>query len=498
MTTERLDDETGAASEPAGGEPEFAAAQTGAQPQPVAPTRDEAGAARTTTGRTPLYGPEFAADPHATYAKLRRYGSFAPVELAPGVPATLAIGYDAVLEVLRDDLTFKHDPRGWQKTVPPDCPVLPMMGYRPNALHTDGTHHARLRGAITDAMARIDTTTLRGYVERNADKLIRLMGPMGEADLLKDYAVVLPLLVFMELFGCPPDIAQQLMYGVSAIFQVEDVQKGNAALSDGARRLIEMKRERPGADVTSWLIAHPARLNDEELLHNLVLLLGAGTEPTQNLIANGLLLLLSDDRFAGDLSGGSVPVEDAIEEVLWTDPPIANYAARFLDRETEYMGTVLPANQPIVISFAAANTDPSKATDQRVGNRAHVSWGAGPHACPAKSHARLIASVAIERLLDGLPDVQLAVPKHRLEWRPGPFHRSLKALPVTFPPVRDPDQAWHAQNDEQDREAEAEATPAQHAAVPAAAGAAQQAAPAPSGPVPRRLMDAITRWWNGE
>jgi cytochrome P450 len=396
---------------------------------------------------TPLYGSVFAADPHATYAKLREHGPFAPVELAPGVTAVLTIGYEAALEVLRDDRTFLHDPRRWQDKVPPDSPVLPMMAYRPNCMFTDGTVHARLRGAVTDVFARVDTTTLRGYVERNADNLVRTIGPAGEADLLKDYASVLPLLVFTELFGCPPDIAQRLVYGQRGIFDGHEAEKANAALTEGVQELIALKRRRAGADITSWLIAHPARLTDEELWHQLVVLMG-GTHPTEHLIANGLRLLLADDRFAGDLSGGSLPVEDALDEVLWTDPPVANYTARYLTRELEFMGTVLPADEPIVISYAAANTDPAHAVHRRTGNRAHLSWGVGPHACPAKNHVRLIASVAIERLLDGLPDIELAVPVDRLEWRPGPFHRALAALPIRFPPVHDLDPSWATGDDD--------------------------------------------------
>src|SRR5205085_1178023 len=63
------------------------------------------------TDPAPLYGPEFAADPARTYSRLRRYGAVAPVELAPGVPGTLVIGYEAALEVLRDPITFPTDPR---------------------------------------------------------------------------------------------------------------------------------------------------------------------------------------------------------------------------------------------------------------------------------------------------------------------------------------------------------------------------------------------------
>ncbi|MGY2062489.1 cytochrome P450, partial [Nocardia gipuzkoensis] len=40
----------------------------------------------------------------------------------------------------------------------------------------------------------------------------------------------------------------------------------------------------------------------------------------------------------------------------------------------------------------------------------------------------------IDQLLDALPEIRLAVPGPALQWRPGPFHRALAALPVVFPP----------------------------------------------------------------
>jgi hypothetical protein len=48
--------------------------------------------------------------------------------------------------------------------------------------------------------------------------------------------------------------------------------------------------------------------------------------------------------------------------------------------------------------------------------------------------AYLIAQDAIDQLLDALPEIRLAVPPDQLTWRPGPFHRALTALPITFPP----------------------------------------------------------------
>ncbi|MDI2132546.1 cytochrome P450 [Yinghuangia seranimata] len=408
-----------------------------AVPPPGCPAH--AGQDRPAPSGVPLYGAAFADDPAAVYAELRALGPVAPVLVAEDVEASLVVSYEAALQLLRSPETFSKDPRRWKAVldgrIPPTHPVMPMMGYRPNALFTDGEEHARFRSAISDSLDRVDPIELREYVRRAADTLIDGFGPDGKTDLRREYALVVPLLVFMEMFGCPSAIAEKLVRGMSGIFDVVDAEKSNALLLEGMVELVALKRAQPGADVTSWLMAHPADLTDEEMVHQLVVLMGAGTEPQQNLISNSLRLLLSDDRFAGDLSGGSMPIEDALDEVLWSDPPMANYGVHFPVRDVDLHGVRLREGEPVVVSFAAANTDPALTTDHRAGNRAHLAWSAGPHTCPAKDGARLIATVAIERLLDRLPDIELAVPAERLRWRPGPFHRALAELPVVYPPL---------------------------------------------------------------
>lgn len=450
----------------------------------------------------PLYGPEFAADPGAVYQRLRRFGPFGPVELAPGVTATLVTSMEAALHVLRSPEKFSKDARRWRALnegeVPMESPVVPMMHFRPNCLLTEGEEHRRYREAVADGLSHIDPNALRGYVEQNANILIDRFAPAGEADLLGEYAKVLPLMVYKQLFGCPPDIGDKLVEGMSRIFDGVDAEEANLLLTQATMELIALKKREPGPDVTSWLIAHPSNLNDEELAHQLIVLMGAGTEPQQNLITNSLRLLLSDDRFSGDLSGGSLPVEDALDEVLWTDPPMANYGVHYPIRDVEYAGHHLRAGEPLVVSFAAANTDPSMASDQRAGNRAHIAWSAGPHSCPAQGPARLIAAVAVEMLLDRLPDMQLSVPVDELVWRPGPFHRALAALPVQFPetPVA------------ASRAASGEAGPLPSAVGPGARTGSVQRASAPEpAPLPetaggrrsgpRGLWNALRAWWRG-
>jgi cytochrome P450 len=387
-----------------------------------------------------LYGPEFAADPHAVYRTLRAYGPAARVEIAPGVPATLVTSYRTALKILRDPQRFPKDPSPWEATLPPDCPVKGMLGARPNALFSDGPAHARLRAAIADSLNRIDRLTLVGHVKRSADTLIDQFGPTGQADLVAQYAALLPLRVLItSVFGCPAALAQRFLSAMAAIFESgADAERGNEELFRCAGELVVLKRRNPGPDVTSWLIQHPARLTDAELAHQLILLVGAGSEPETNLIAHGLRLMLVDDRFGGDLAGGNLTIDDALDEVLWKEPSMANYGATHPVTDVEVDGVRFVRGQPVLISFAACNTSPELERYPKKGNRAHLAWSAGPHACPAQSHARLIAAISIERILDRIPDMTLAIPDNELSWREGPFHRALASLPVLFPPIPAP------------------------------------------------------------
>jgi cytochrome P450 len=307
------------------------------------------------------------------------------------------------------------------------------MAYRPTCNLTDDPLRSRLRDAVTDTLDRVDQNVLRGFVERSADRIIGQIGPRGEADLRTEYALILPLLVFNELCGCPAELGDRMVAAIQEVLKWENSEEANMTLGLAVLELMALKRENPGQDMTSWLMAHPTELTDEELAHQLVMLVGAGSELAQNLIINTLRLLLSDDRFAGDLSGGSLSVEDALDEVLWTDPPLANFGVTYPVEPLDFYGVKLPADQPVVISFAAANNDPSTLAEHRAGNRAHLAWGIGPHTCPAQGQARIIATVAIEKLLDGLPDMELAVPAEELTWRPGFIQRALSSLPVRFP-----------------------------------------------------------------
>lgn len=392
----------------------------------------------------PLYGPEFAADPHAVYARLRQYGPVAPVEVAPGVSAHLVTGYQAALDLLRDPDTWSKDPRVWEETIDPDSPLRGMLKWRPNALFNDGEAHERYRRVITDSFSLIEPHKLRQQTVEAADSLLRDFAEAGEADLVTQYARPLPLVLFNTLFGMPDHDSDRLVAALAAL--MESVESEGAKEFEGyVMDLVTSKLAERGNDMGSWIIDHPAGFSTEEVIHAVVITIGAGQEPTTNLISNALSRMLSNPDYYSTLSGGALTPRDALHDVLRNEPPMANYSAHYPRHNVRFHGTWIHANQLVLVSYAAANTGPdglpsSQDGSSRTDGGAHLAWSAGPHACPVKQPAMLIATTAIERLATQLCDLELTVPREQLKWRPGPFHRALAHLPASFTPIT-PDQA---------------------------------------------------------
>ncbi|MET8725182.1 cytochrome P450, partial [Streptomyces misionensis] len=178
---------------------------------------------------------------------------------------------------------------------------------------------------------------------------------------------------------------------------------------------------------------------DEEIVQDLISVIAAAQQPTANWICNTLRLLLTDERFAVNVSGGRLSVGEALNEALWLDTPTQNFIGRWAVRDTQLGGRQIRAGDCLVLGLAAANTDPQIWPDAHVGaeNAAHLSFSNGEHRCPypAPLLADVMARTAVETLLERLPDLVLSVEPETLTWRPSIWMRGLTALPVRFTPV---------------------------------------------------------------
>ncbi|GHH56756.1 cytochrome P450 [Streptomyces candidus] len=392
----------------------------------------------TASGCPMLHGAAFAARPDAVYEQLRSQGPVGWAEIAPNVYALIVTQHRAAVTLLNDPQTYSKDSRLWAALnsgqVPQDSPVLGMMSWRPSVLYTDGDEHARLRWAMDDCIARIDPHQLREITRRSALTLIARVIGAGRADLMSDFADVVPMLVFAELLGCPPEMTSRMVTACQDLISAgPEAARGAEDFAGLLFELIQMRRQRPGQDLTSWMINHAAKLSDEEALNQLFCAVGAGVIPVAACTAWTLHLLLRDDAYAGSLAAGTLTVRRALEKALWERAPMANFSVHFARHDTQLQGAPVPGHVPVLISHAAANTDPSL-PHLGYDSRAHLAWSAGPHRCPAISQATTIVQTAVETILDQLWDMALSDESADPPLRHGPFHQCPQSMPVSFPP----------------------------------------------------------------
>ncbi|MFE9098743.1 cytochrome P450 [Streptomyces sp. NPDC007264] len=398
-----------------------------------------------TTAPVPLSGPRFQTEPTALYREMRlEHGSVTPVVLDGGVPAWLVLGYRELHQVTGDPVLFSRDSDLWNQwdTIPDDWPLLPMIGRRqPSILYTVGERHRERAAMISDALEAVDPFELRRHVERIADELIDAVCAKGEADLVADYAMLLPVRVLAILYGFTEEQGPGLVTALNDMIDGrERALAGQTHLATSMTGLLAARKEHPADDVVSRMLADQSGFTDEEIVQDLMVMLAAGHQPTADWIGNSLRLMLTDDRFAASLFGGRNSVAEAMNEVLWEDTPTQNVAGRWASRDTRLGGRHIRAGDLLLLGLQGANSDPQVRTDGSTltgGNNAHFSFGHGEHRCPfpAQEVAEVIARTGIEVVLDRLPDIDLAVPAETLTRRPSPWLRGLTALPVMFTPT---------------------------------------------------------------
>ncbi|MFH8410316.1 cytochrome P450 [Streptomyces sp. NPDC018019] len=393
------------------------------------------------------YGPDFVADPHPYYAKLRAQGPVHRVRLPESESwaqdVWLVVGYEEVRAALADHRLAKD----WTRAPAPlnDSEALAEWQLM-NMLDADPPQHTRLRKLVAREFTTRRVEALRPRVQQITDELLDAMlaAPDGRADLVEALAFPLPMTVICELLGVP-DIERETFRAWSNELVSPTGQEATmtaardmAAYLDG---LIEAKRRSPGEDLLSALVRTSDedgdRLSQQELLGMAFLLLVAGHETTVNLIANGVRALLRHPAQLAALRADPALLDNAVEEMLRYDGPVENATWRFTTEPVEIGGTVVPAGEVVLVGLAAAGRDQERFAapdtfDITRETRGHVAFGHGIHFCLGAPLARTEGRIAVRTLLDRCPDLALDADAEALTWRPGLTIRGPQQLPVRW------------------------------------------------------------------
>ncbi|MCB0061820.1 MAG: cytochrome P450, partial [Caldilineaceae bacterium] len=128
---------------------------------------------------------------------------------------------------------------------------------------------------------------------------------------------------------------------------------------------------------------------------------------------------------------------NAVEELLRYDGPVERATIRFAAHDTELGGQQLRRGDAVTVVLGSANRDAEQFAHanqldlQRQENR-HLAFGYGVHYCIGAPLARMEGRIALNTLLQRLPNLRLAAPVAELQWRFNPILRGMHHLPVAW------------------------------------------------------------------
>ena len=357
------------------------------------------------------YRPEFWMNPYPVLRRLREeaplyrndeydfyaVSRFSDVERGFTERETFSSARGDILEYIKADMDIPYGMFIWED--PP--------------LHT--VHRSVLTRVFTPKRMNELEQKIRAFCVRCLDPLVGA----GRFDFITDFGAQMPMRVISMLLGIPEDDQERIRDKVDTALRTEAGKPMSAAQAsykgEGFEHYIDWRAQHPADDLMTELLRAEfkdekgtlRRLTREEILIFVNLLAGAGNETTTRLIGWTGKLLSEHPEQRAELVKNPALIPNAIEEILRYEPPGPS-VARYVTKDVEIQGKIVPAGSVLLLLVAAANRDESRYPD---GDRfnihregpAHITFGRGVHACLGAALARVEGRVALDELLKRFP-----------------------------------------------------------------------------------------------
>lgn len=393
--------------------------------------------------------PETLRNPHSIFARLRNED---PVHWSEPMSGWIVTGYDDATEILTDSEVFsaerltsvrKHLPNTAQDAA---SEILRWLNHW--MVFRDPPDHTRLRRHMATVLNLPVFQTLDASIRGVVDMLLEKL-PRGEPiDFIQNFSILMPGLVVMDLLGVDRDRLMEvkswsddMMLFIGSARGVPDkydrARRGAVAMATLFHDLIARRRAAQRDDILSQLIHSEIdgrRLNDDELIGSMMMVLNGGHETTANLLNNSLLGLIANPDQAERLRAGAAGIVPAVEEFLRYDSPVLSIG-RVVTEDVEMRDKQISKGERVFAMLLSANRDDEVFDDPDrldVGRNPnpHMAFGKGPHFCLGMPLARIEGQIALTKILERYGSITLEEDLNNIPWINSMVTRGPTRLPL--------------------------------------------------------------------
>jgi cytochrome P450 len=344
------------------------------------------------------FEPAFVADPHPTWASLRRK-----------CPVAHGARWDFLALTRYDDVkAVSANYQQYTSELGIVVPSNPVSGRRA-PLHFDPPEHPRYRRPLNAALAEERVEALEPTIRALAVELLQPLLARAEGELVREVSSPLTALVFAQFARLPRDRALELnahseeFERAQARLDAETAERENQWLYTACRALVAERRADPldpAEDIVSALLLLD---RDDEFVAGSVrqLLIAAHVAPTAA-ITSAVRHLAEDAELQQRLRVEPGLLPAAVDELLRLHTPNQGFA-RTARADAEIRGCPVRAGQQVALVLTSANRDEDAfdAPDAFRLDREtpHLAFGHGPHKCPGAHAARAELRIVLEELL---------------------------------------------------------------------------------------------------
>lgn len=396
--------------------------------------------------------PEHQANPYAFYTQA---GKFHSVFYSSALNIWFVTRCDDVNAVLKDPLRFSSaNSFSVDLSLGSEVEAALRQGYPntpcPGLVDNDPPGHTRVRNLVSSILTPGNITALEPKIDTIANDLIDDWVKRGEIDIISAFSTPLPLFVMGDFLGLPRQAIQMLkqwwddwllmLSGLVPVEQNVECARNLVAFQHYVAGILEERSRKPQDDLITRLLNATApeeeKLSSAEIITLVMQLLLAGHETTVNLIGNAVALLLQHPDQLKALKQNPSLGLSAVEEVLRFETPTIGLI-RTTTEPVILSGVQIPAGARLQVLYASANRDesqfsePDKFDIRRTSRAKHLMFGSGIHYCIGAALARMEGKVALEVLLQRLPNLQLA-PNQEISYVPSLLMRGFTRLLVQW------------------------------------------------------------------